>query len=152
MSDEIDARRLIIPGLAGLYQTFAPYGYAFIRFCVGAFLIPHGYTKLFQGAAPAAAGMIAKLGMEPALGWAYFLGCVEFIGGVLLALGLLTRLAAAALIIEFAVIVFFVKSANGFFAFRQGFEFELLWGLLCLVIFFKGGGRYSLDRLIGKEL
>jgi putative oxidoreductase len=27
----------------------------------------------------------------------------------------------------------------------------LLWWLLCLAIFFRGGGRYAFDRLIGKE-
>jgi putative oxidoreductase len=69
-----------------------------------------------------------------------------------LAIGLLTRLAAAALVIEFAVIVFAVKFAGGFFAFRNGYEFELLLGLLCLGIFFKGGGTFSVDRAIGKEL
>jgi hypothetical protein len=26
-----------------------------------------------------------------------------------------------------------------------------LWLLLCTAIIFRGGGRYSLDRLIGKE-
>jgi putative oxidoreductase len=26
-----------------------------------------------------------------------------------------------------------------------------LWWLLCLAIFFRGGGRYAVDRLIGKE-
>src|SRR6184192_3151107 len=114
-----------------------------MRFCVGAIIVPHGYTKLFQRAVTPAAGMIAKLGLEPALAWAYFVGAVEFFGGILLAIGLLTRLCAAALVIEFAVIVFAVKFSIGFFAFKGGFELELLLGLLCLAIFFKGGGRFS---------
>jgi putative oxidoreductase len=142
----------IVPALGAIYHPLAPYGYAFMRFCVGAIIAPHGYTKLFQGAAGPAAGMIGKLGLEPAMAWAYLVGVVEFFGGILLAIGLLTRLAAAALIIEFAVIVFAVKFANGFFAFRNGFEFELLLGLLCIAILFTGGGRLSVDRAIGKEL
>jgi putative oxidoreductase len=142
----------MIPALSALCQPVAPYSYSFMRFCVGATIIPHGYTKLFGGAVSAAAAMIAKLGLEPAVGWAYFVGVVEFFGGILLAIGLLTRLAAAALIIEFAVIVFAVKFASGFFAFRNGFEFELLLGLLCIAIFFAGGGKLSVDRAIGKEL
>jgi len=28
----------------------------------------------------------------------------------------------------------------------------LLWLLLCTAIFFRGGGRYSVDHLIGKEI
>src|SRR5437016_1361251 len=50
--------------------------------------------------------------------------------------GPLTRVAAAALVIVFAV-----KFASGFFAFRNGFEFERLLGLLCLAILFIGGGK-----------
>ena len=82
----------------------------------------------------------------------------------MLAFGFLTRFAAAALVIEFAVIVCVVKWANGFFAFRQaiqpgfagivpgGFEFELSWRLICLALLFAGGGRLSVDRAIGREL
>lgn len=151
-SHETAARRLMIPALRALYEPFAPYAYAFMRFCTGAVIIPHGYTKLFQGAIGGAAGPIAKLGLEPANTWAYVVGVTEFAGGILLAIGLLTRVAAAALVIEFAVIVFAVKYASGFFAFKGGFEYELLLGLLCLAIFFKGGGRVSVDRSIGREL
>src|SRR6266566_2535512 len=142
----------MVPALRALYEPLAPYAYAFMRFCVGATIVPHGYTKLLQGAVAPAAGMIAKLGLEPALAWAYFVGVVEIFGGICLAIGLLTRLAAAALVIEFAVIVFAVKYSIGFFAFKGGFELELLLGLLCLAIFFRGGDKVSVDRAIGKEL
>src|SRR5437870_3468777 len=62
----------MVPALGVLYAPLAPYAYAFMRFCVGAIIVPHGYTKLFQGAVAPAAGMIAKLGLEPAIAWAYF--------------------------------------------------------------------------------
>ena len=149
---QANASRPVIPALGALYRPLAPYAYSFMRFCVGIIIIPHGYTKLFQGGVGGAAGMIAKLGLQPATGWAYFVGGVEFFGGILLAIGLLTRLAAVALVIEFAVIVFAVKFASGFFAFKNGFEFELLLGLLCLAIVFGGGGKLSVDSAIGKEL
>jgi uncharacterized membrane protein YphA (DoxX/SURF4 family) len=83
----------------------------------------------------------------------------------MLALGLLTRFVSIALVIEFTVIVFVVKFANGFLAFAPkaiqpgfagmvpgGFEFELLLGLCCLAFLFGGAGRLSLDHAIGKEL
>jgi putative oxidoreductase len=69
----------------------------------------------------------------------------------LLAIGLLSRLSVV-LVIQFAVIVFAVKSANGFFAFKNGFELELLLGLLCLAIVFGGRGKLSVDSAIGEEL
>src|SRR5690348_3866566 len=142
---------MIIPGLAGFYNAVTPYAYVVVRFFAGAFLVPHGFPKLFQGGAAAVAPAIAKIGFEPALAWAYLVGCVEVFGGIMIALGLLTRIAAAAAAIELFVIVMLVKSANGFFARANGFEFELLWAIICLMIFFRGGGRYSIDRMIGRE-
>ena len=111
------------------------------------------------------AGLLSKLGLEAALAWAYLVGVVEFAGGVMLALGLLTRFVSVALVIEFTVIVFVLKFANGFLAFAPkaiqpgfagmvpgGFEFELLLGLCCLAFLFGGVGRLSIDHAVGKEL
>src|SRR2546428_7554267 len=90
----------MVPALRALYEPLALYAYALMRFCVGATIVPHGYTKLFQGTVAPAAGMIAKLGLEPAVAWAYFVGGVEFFGGILLAVGLLTRLGAGLLVVQ----------------------------------------------------
>jgi putative oxidoreductase len=46
---QIDSSRLIFPGLAGLYESIAPYSYSIIRFVAGAILVFHGYGKLFGG-------------------------------------------------------------------------------------------------------
>jgi putative oxidoreductase len=156
----------IFPALSKLYVSVAPYSYAFIRICLGLIIAYHGSPKLFEGIAPLLAkGTITRLGLEPPLAWAYLVGVVEFAGGIMLAIGLLTRLAAFALVIEFSVIVFAVKFANGFFAFSPkaiqpgfaglvpgGFEFEMFFGLVCLAILFRGGERLSVDRAIGKEI
>jgi putative oxidoreductase len=40
----------------------------------------------------------------------------------------------------------------GYFWTQKGNEFPLLLFLLALAIFFRGGGRFSLDHLIGKEV
>jgi putative oxidoreductase len=75
---QANASQPMIPALGALYAPLAPYSYAFMRFCVGAIIVPHGYTKLFQGAVGGAAGMIAKLGLEPSVGWAYFVGVASW--------------------------------------------------------------------------
>ena len=49
------------------------------------------------------------------------------------------------------VIVLLFQWQFGYFWTARGYEFALLWLLLCIAIFFKGGGRYSIDRMIGKE-
>jgi putative oxidoreductase len=164
-TDETGSRP-VFPALAKIYAPLAPYGLTFIRIFIGLFIARHGYPKLFEGAAAGLAGsLLPKLGLQPALAWAYLIGVTEFVGGIMLAVGFLTRFAAAALVIEFAVIVFVIKWANGFFGFvpkaiqpgflgmsAGGFEFELSWGLICLAFLFAGGGRLSVDRAIGKEL
>jgi len=53
--------------------------------------------------------------------------------------------------IEMAVIIFVFQWQFGYFWTNHGYEYALLWLLLCTAIFFRGGGRYSLDHLIGKE-
>ena len=149
-----------------IYGPFAPCGIAVIRICLGLIIARHGYPKLFEGAAAGlAAGMMPKLGLEPALFWAYLVGVTEFVGGLLLAAGFLTRLAAFALVIEFVVIVFVIKFANGFFAFTPqaiqpgfkglsagGFEFEMFLGLCCFGFLLAGGGHFSVDKKVGKEI
>jgi putative oxidoreductase len=41
---------------------------------------------------------------------------------------------------------------RGFSAGKGGFEYVLLLGIVMFFISLRGGGRYSVDRLIGKEL
>jgi putative oxidoreductase len=150
---QIDSARLIIPGLAGLYQTIAPYSYAIIRFCAGAILIYHGYGKLFGGnIAGVAEHVVTPLGLPIPMAWAYFLGVLECFGGAALAVGFLTRPIALMLTIEFIIITFW-HSGNGysFSSAHGGFEFPLLLTLVYAAIFFRGAGRCSIDRMIGKE-
>ena len=151
--DGIDRRRLLIPGFAPLYGRFAPYSYAFMRFCTGMVLVPHGYAKFFAGGAAATAkAALGGLGPDMSLAVAYCVAGVELFGGLLLAIGLLTRLAAAAILVEMAVIIVVVLWPNGYFWTARGYEYALLWALLCLAILARGGGRYSVDRWLPKEL
>jgi putative oxidoreductase len=150
---QIDTTRLIIPGLAGLYQTVSPYSYAVVRFIAGAILVPHGYTKLFgSGVQGVADHVVTALGLPMPLAWAYLLGVLECFGGAALAVGLLTRPLALMLTIEFIVITFW-HSGNGF-AFSSphgGYEYPLVLTVVYAAIFFRGAGRCSIDRMIGKE-
>ena len=154
MSAQIDRKTLIIPGLAGLYGSLAPFSYAFIRFCAGAILMYHGYAKLFGGFGPVVADKIlAPMGFPDPLAWAEWLGILEFFGAGLLAIGFLTRPIALMLAVEMAIVTFAVHLGNGYFFNlpRGGYEYPLLLMLLYIAILFRGGGRYSVDHLIGKE-
>jgi putative oxidoreductase len=148
----IDKKRLIFPGLAGLYETFSPASYSFMRFATGVVLLPHGVQKIMLGSAVNLAPYIDKqTGLSNPLMWAYFAIFAESVCALCLVIGLFTRIAALIILIEMVVIIFYFQWQFGYFWTVKGYEYALLWALLCFAILFRGGGRYSVDRLLGKE-
>ena len=143
--------RLLIPRLAPLYDLLAPLSWPLIRCATGLILAVHGWGKISKGP-EVVAPVFERLGFEPALAVVYLLIFVEFFGGISLALGLFTRFFAAAITIEMAVIFFTQYLPNGFSWLNKGYEFVLLWGLVSLAIWLRGGGPYSLDRRLRVEL
>ena len=143
--------KLIFPALAGLYQKFSPFSYALMRFATGAILLPHGIQKVFTVPISKFAPNIAAKGLPFPEALTFLTYFAETVAAACLAIGLFTRIAAAIVGIEMLVIVLFFQWQFGYFWTVRGYEFALLWLLLCIAIFFKGGGRYSIDRLIGKE-
>src|SRR2546421_4318020 len=144
--------RPLIPALAPVYARTAELSWLIIRATAGLMLLPHGIPKVFnQGVAAFAAAGLQKRGIEPALPLAFLVAFLETVGATCVALGLFTRFFAAALAIEMAVITS-VHFPMGFGWTNRGYEYPLLWGLIMLAIALRGGGPYSLDRRIGKEL
>jgi putative oxidoreductase len=146
-----DQPKLVFSAVAGLYERFSPFSYAFMRFATGAVLLPHGIQKVLNVPIAKFAPNIAAKGLPFAEGLAYLTYFAESVAAACLAIGLLTRIAAAVIGIEMLVIVFVFQWQFGYFWTVRGYEYALLWLLLCIAIFFKGGGRYSIDRMIGKE-
>ena len=64
---------------------------------------------------------------------------------------LLTRPVAFAFAIEMAVIALMIQMPNGYFWTSRGAEFAVMLFVVCLAFLFGGGGRYSLDRKLGRE-
>ena len=143
--------RPLIPALAPLYAHTTDLSWLIVRVTAGLMLLPHGIPKVFnQGVAAFAAAGLQKRGIEPALPLAFVVAFLETVGGVCIALGLFTRFWAAAIAIEMGVIAWQYVPAFGWT--RPGYEYPLMWGLVMLAIALRGGGPYSLDRRIGKEL
>lgn len=151
IEDPIDADRLIIPAFAGIYQRFAPLSYALMRFSAGAVLLPHGVQKVLFTSLPRMGGNIAAHGLPVPTFLAYCTFFAESVGAACLMLGLFTRIAALVIWIEMAVIITVFQWRFGYFWTSRGIEYALLLWLLCTAVLFRGGGRYSLDRLLGKE-
>ncbi|MGB8273757.1 MAG: DoxX family protein [Alphaproteobacteria bacterium] len=146
------APRLVFPFMAPVYCLGSCIAWPLVRFFAGINLVPHGYTKLFGGGMEQTIAHFAAGGLHPAPFLAYLVACTEFFGGLMIAFGLLTRFAAAAATIFLAVAIIHVHFANGFFAMGGGYEYPLLWGVVTFAIFLKGGGPFSIDARIGKEL
>jgi putative oxidoreductase len=147
--------RPLIPALAPFYAWVRDLSWLLIRLTAGGILLVHGWGKLMgPGVAAFAGGTLTRRGIEPSLPLAYVLFFNETVGAVCLMLGLLTRVVAAMIAVELAVITFVVHWPNGFSwsTAGGGWEFPFFWGLIVFAIALRGGGPYSLDRALGREI
>jgi putative oxidoreductase len=140
--------KLLFPRLERFYNTVSDLWYPVIRIAVGGRLFMHGWQKIGVGIAGVTA-YFSKIGLEPAVAFAYAAMFLETVGAICVALGLFTRFFAAALVIELAIAVLYIN-LSGFLGGRGGYEIFL--GIVMFAIALHGGGSYSVDRLIGKEL
>ena len=155
MAETISGAQPLCPRLAKLYRPLEHFSWPLIRFAAGLFLVPHGAQKLFgwfggRGLDATIAGF-TKMGYEP--GWLVgpLVAGTEFFGGILIAIGLFTRPAALAAMVLLLVAAMDVHLPNGFFWIKGGYEYPLLWAILCAAITIRGAGRMSLDSALGKE-
>jgi len=133
-------------------EFLAPFGYAFARVWFALLIVPSGYEKIFNdGAARIAAGNVLKTPFYPPLFWAWVVAILEFVGMIMLAAGFLTRPIAFMMAVQLGTIVWFIQMANGWFWTSRGTEFAFILFVVCLAFVLGGGGRYSLDRKLGRE-
>jgi|SRR6478735_6539866 len=145
-------QRLIVPGLAPFYASVGDIAYTLVRVVVGVMFLVHVSGKFKIGAGAVAANILAKNGIEPSLVWAYIIIALELIGGACLVVGLFTRFFGAALAIEMLIALIAVHLPKGYAAGAGGYEYVLLIGACCFLIALRGGGPYSVDRMLGREL
>ena len=147
--------RLYLPALGGIYSAVGEYAEPILRIALGGVLIPHGMQKLFGAFGgmgfTANAALFDKLGYTPGVFWGTLVGCTELFGGILLVIGLFTRFAAAAVLIFMLTAIHFT-SAKGFFWSNGGMEYPILIGVCALFFLIRGGGSYSVDHAIGREI
>jgi putative oxidoreductase len=111
-----------------------------MRVLVGVVFISSGWRHIQD---PVERGK--SIGMSPA--FTRFLGLAELAGGLGVAIGILTQLAALGLIlIMFGAIQrkIFVWKTGFWGKHSDGWHYDLLFVLMCLVIATTGGGRYVL--------
>ena len=133
-------------------ELLVPFAYAFARIWFALLILPSGYEKVFSdGAARIAAGNILKTGFHPPMFWAWVVALLEFVGMIILAAGFLTRPIALMMAIELGVIVVMIQMPNGWYWTSRGTEFAAILFFVCLAFVLGGGGKFSVDRRLGKE-
>jgi putative oxidoreductase len=144
------APRLLIPALGKLYAALAPITEPLIRIVAGLSFVPHGYPKLFVNP-QRSAEWFEEIGFEPGLLWAIAVGMVEVFGGVCLAIGLLTRVVAVPILVFLGTAVTY-HWQFGFHWNSQGWEYPLFWWVVVFHFLIRGGGHWSVDAWIGREV
>jgi putative oxidoreductase len=147
--------RYYVPALSAVYAALEPFMLPLLRITLGVILIPHGCQKLFGwfgGAGFARFTQIFEgIGYKPGAFWVTVVALTELVGGLMLVFGFFTRFAALAVVIFMLNAVWFT-SAKGFFWTAGGMEFSLLLLVVALVFMVRGGGEYSVDQKLSKEL
>ncbi len=124
-----------------------------VRVVVGVTMIMHGYNHWRGGGRIAGtARWFSGLGLKYGILQAWMSVVTELGAGFLLIVGLLTPLACAAVISVMLVAGLLAHRPNGFFVFKDGYEYVLLLSVVSLLVATLGPGRYSLDDTAGIEI
>lgn len=144
--------KLFFPQLSSFYARAIPLSWVVVRISVGLALVIHGWGKVGRGGGPAQ--LIQKLPQLAAIGdeITFALMLIEFVGGLCIIAGFFTRFWAAAAAIEMAVLTFYIYWGNGYAWLSRGYEYPLMWGLVLFAVALRGGGPWSIDRRLGREL
>lgn len=138
--------QLIIPALRPIYDRLDPVAYTVLRVLAAGTMMMFGFNKLFVTDVSRDIEHMQNLGLAPAALWAYFVVSVEFFAALGVVIGLLTRPFAVALFGLVTVMLFAVLIPRG-----EGYQLGAVWWGAFALIAVRGGGRYSVDRLIGRE-
>jgi putative oxidoreductase len=145
------APKLIIPPLGRIYDALWPVTEPLVRLMAGGSLAYHGYQILF-GNMEGAARFFESVGFEQGLLWAIVVGVLELVCGLCLAFGLFTRVAAGPILVFLIVAIVTYHWDFGYNWESRGIEFPLFWALVVFHFLVRGGGPWSLDALIGREI
>lgn len=113
-----------------------------MRAVCGFLFLAHGAQKLFGALGGDAAELISMRGLA---------GVLEFFGGLLIFGGLFTRPVAFLLSGEMAVAYFMAHAPRGFWPIQNGGELAVFYCFVFLFLAARGGGDFSLDRLLRKR-
>ena len=143
-----------------LFQTSDDIALFLLRVLLGLVFLPHGAQKVLgwfggHGFSATMTSFTVNLGI-PAF-FAFLAILAESLGAAALVAGFLTRVAAFGLACNMVVAVFMLHLKNGFFMNwfgnqkGEGFEYHILVVAIALALMIRGGGKWSVDRMIAKQ-
>jgi putative oxidoreductase len=125
----------------------ADLGLLILRVTVGVVMLAHGWNHFFGGGRlPGAGRWFESLGMRPGIVHAWLASSNEVGAGAALVLGLGTVLAAGATIGLMAVAGMVAHRPNGFFVFRDGYEYVFTLAAAAAALGAGGPGGLALDN------
>jgi putative oxidoreductase len=139
--------RLVIPALGPVYRCLGQFADPLLRVTFALLVFPSGHAKLTNPRfAAEVTDLIARLGFPWPGAWFLFIALLETVGVAALAAGLFTRLLGAIFTIEMLIVAIGVHWPEG-----RGYQYPFLLAAVAFALALRGGGRWSLDRLIGRE-
>jgi putative oxidoreductase len=147
--------------LKKLFQTDDETATMILRVLLGVVFFPHGMQKLL--------GWFGGYGFDGTMGFftgtlgipaflAFLAIIAEGLGALGLITGFLTRLSAFGIGVNMVVAVFMLHFKNGFFMnwsgkqAGEGYEYHLLVIAIAIVLMIKGGGKWSVDKVVAEKL
>ncbi len=143
-----------------LFATERDVSTTILRIMLGIVMFPHGAQKLlgwFGGAGFDAALKNFVTNMHIPAFLAVLVILTESVGAAALVAGFCTRIAALAIAVDMIVAALLVHWRVGFFmnwhgtGRGEGFEYHLLAVAIGLALTIKGGGRWSVDRVLAPK-
>ncbi|MFK4106411.1 DoxX family protein [Streptomyces sp. NPDC019531] len=118
-----------------------------VRLVLGAVMIAHGWNHWRGGGRIAGtARWFTGLGLRHGTLQAWLSVLTEIGAGTLLVLGLFTPLACAAVVSVMLVAGLLAHRPNGFFVFKEGYEYVLTLAVVALALAVLGPGDVSVDE------
>ncbi len=122
-------------------------GLLLARLVFGAVMVYHGWTR-WQSGVSTQAEYLAQYGLPEPLLFAWGAVVLEVLGGVMLILGILTPAVAGLFVVEFTMVVLWIRWRNGLAVLSNGYEYSSVLAVLALLLTVFGSGRVSVDRLL----
>lgn len=125
---------------------FTPFLALLVRVVVGIAYILHGYPKVTSKGRQQVAQWMKSIGIPPMAG--YLAGVLEFFGGILLIIGFIVPIVALLFAIQM-VSTTLLNKVKLKKAYIGGYELDILFLLLVIVLIVLGAGVASIDQLLG---